>query len=315
MNKSSSNLHKSDLQDRYQPHFGTIALIGHPRQSSALSTHKLLFEWLLAEGYEVLVEETLAPKLQFLNMQIASLDEIGTKADLAVVIGGDGNMLRAARVLSSYDIQVIGVNRGQLGFLTDLDPDDVIVHIKRVLMGDYVQETRFLLDVEVKNSLGTEAKTARNKESLSRSNAINEAVLHPRKIAHMIDFEVYIDEKFAFGQKADGLIIATPTGSTAYSLSAGGPILTPDLNALLLVPMFPHRLTVRPLVVSGNSQIYLKFPTIKNKLEINCDSQIALPIHSGDEVLIRKASESLKLIHPTEYSYFNTLSNKLHWLQ
>ncbi|SES77516.1 NAD(+) kinase [Thorsellia anophelis] len=306
----------------HQHHFGTIALIGHPRLAAALSTHRQLHDWLTVEGYDVLVEETLAPKLQLQAMKCASLDEIGKLADLAVVIGGDGNLLRAARILANYDINVIGVNRGNLGFLTDIDPDEAVTQLKRVLMGDYISENRFLLDVEIKiksskknknNQQIKSHKEDHEKTTSYRSNAINELVLHPRKIAHMIDFEVYIDDQFAFSHRADGLIIATPTGSTAYSLSAGGPILTPDLNALLLVPMFPHRLTARPLVVSGNSQIKLKFPNIKNKLEVNCDSQVALMVQPGDEVLVRKAEQMLKLIHPIGYSYFNTLSNKLNW--
>ncbi len=129
----------------------------------------------------------------------------------------------------------------------------------------------------------------------------------------MIEFEVYIDDRFAFSQRSDGLIIATPTGSTAYSLSAGGPILTPTLDAIVLVPMFPHTLTARPLVISSSSTIRLKFSHITSDLEISCDSQIALPIQEGEEVLIRRSDFHLNLIHPKDYSYFNTLSTKLGW--
>lgn len=304
----------------HQHHFGTIALIGHPRLATALSTHRLLHKWLLDEGYDVIIEQSLAAKLQLQSMRCATLEQIGEQADLAVVIGGDGNLIRASRVLCAYDIKVIGVNRGTLGFLTDIDPDEAVVQLKRVLLGDYISENRFLLDVEVKslntktNKRDTDKQKGYTAEPLIQSsNALNELVLHPRKIAHMIDFEVFIDDQFAFGHKADGLIIATPTGSTAYSLSAGGPILTPDLNAFLLVPMFPHRLTARPLVVSGSSEIKLKFPNVKNRLEVNCDSQVGLNVQQGDEVLVRKSCHTLKLIHPTDYSYFNTLSGKLNW--
>lgn len=129
----------------------------------------------------------------------------------------------------------------------------------------------------------------------------------------MIEFEVYIDDKFAFSQRSDGLIIATPTGSTAYSLSAGGPILTPSLDAIALVPMFPHTLSARPLVINSSSTIRLKFSCITNDLEISCDSQIALPVQEGEEVLIRRSEHYLNLIHPKNYSYFNTLSSKLGW--
>ena len=129
----------------------------------------------------------------------------------------------------------------------------------------------------------------------------------------MIEFEVYIDETFAFSQRSDGLIISTPTGSTAYSLSAGGPILTPSLDAITLVPMFPHTLSARPLVINSNSTIRLRFSHRRSDLEISCDSQIALPIQEGEDVLIRRSDYHLNLIHPKDYSYFNTLSTKLGW--
>lgn len=145
------------------------------------------------------------------------------------------------------------------------------------------------------------------------STAINEVVLHPGKVAHMIEFEVYIDEVFAFSQRSDGLIISTPTGSTAYSLSAGGPILTPSLDAITTVPMFPHTLSARPLVINGDSTIRLRFSHRCSDLEISCDSQIALPIRDGEDVLIRRCDYHLNLIHPKDYSYFNTLSTKLGW--
>ena len=138
-------------------------------------------------------------------------------------------------------------------------------------------------------------------------------VLHPGKVAHMIEFEVYIDEVFAFSQRSDGLIISTPTGSTAYSLSAGGPILTPSLDAITPVPMFLHTLSARPLVINGDSTIRLRFSHRCSDLEISCDSQIALPIRDGEDVLIRRCDYHLNLIHPKDYSYFNTLSTKLGW--
>ena len=167
----------------------------------------------------------------------------------------------------------------------------------------YISEKRFLL----------EAQVCQQDCQKRISTAINEVVLHPGKVAHMIEFEVYIDEVFAFSQRSDGLIISTPTGSTAYSLSAGGPILTPSLDAITLVPMFPHTLSARPLVINGDSTIRLRFSHRCSDLEISCDSQIALPIQDGEDVLIRRCDYHLNLIHPKDYSYFNTLSTKLGW--
>ena len=223
--------------------------------------------------------------------------------DYLVVVGGDGNMLGAARTLARYDIKVIGINRGNLGFLTDLDPDNAQQQLADVLEGHYISEKRFLLEAQV-CQLDCQKRI---------STAINEVVLHPGKVAHMIEFEVYIDEIFAFSQRSDGLIISTPTGSTAYSLSAGGPILTPSLDAITLVPMFPHTLSARPLVINSSSTIRLRFSHRRNDLEISCDSQIALPIQEGEDVLIRRCDYHLNLIHPKDYSYFNTLSTKLGW--
>lgn len=284
-------------------HFNCIGIVGHPRHPTALTTHEMLYRWLTAKGYEVIIEQQIARELELQNVETGTLADIGQRADLAVVVGGDGNMLGAARVLARYDIKVIGINRGNLGFLTDLDPDNAQQQLADVLEGQYLVESRFLL----------EAQVCKKACSPRIGTAINEVVLHPGKVAHMIEFEVYIDENFAFSQRSDGLIISTPTGSTAYSLSAGGPILTPSLDAIALVPMFPHTLSARPLVINSSSTIRLRFSHMRSDLEISCDSQIALPIQEGEDVLIRRSDYHLNLIHPKNYNYFNTLSSKLGW--
>ncbi len=281
--------------------FNCIGIVGHPRHQTALDTHKMLCHWLKSEGYEVIVEEQIAKDLALSNTTVGSLTDIGKNADLAVVVGGDGNMLCSARVLAKHDIKVIGVNRGNFGFLTDLDPDTAQQQLAEVLAGEYLSEQRFLLEVKVLHA----------NHHKKPSTAINEVVLHSRKRVQMIEFEVYIDNYFAFSQRSDGLIIATPTGSTAYSLSAGGPILTSTLDAIVLVPMFPHTLSARPLVIKSSSTIRLKVS--RNDLEITCDSQIALPIRKGEEIEISRSKCHLDLIHPKNYSYFNTLSTKLSW--
>lgn len=284
-------------------HFNCIGIVGHPRHPTALTTHEMLYRWLCSEGYDIIVEQQIAHDLNLTQVKTGTLAEIGQQADLAVVVGGDGNMLGAARVLARYDIKVIGINRGNLGFLTDLDPDNAHQQLAAVLEGHYFIERRFLLEAEVFH----------HDIPARKSTAINEVILHPGKIAHMIEFEVYIDEVFAFSQRSDGLIISTPTGSTAYSLSAGGPILTPSLDAITLVPMFPHTLSARPLVINSNSTIRLRFSHMHSDLEISCDSQISLPIQDEESVLIRRSDYQLNLIHPKDYSYFNTLSSKLGW--
>ncbi len=283
--------------------FKCIGIVGRPRHPEALATHEMLYHWLVSKGYCVIVDRQVAKDIDLKDAQTGGLTEIGKIADLVIVVGGDGNMLGAARVLSRYDIKVIGINRGNLGFLTDLDPDNALQQLADVLDGEYRDEKRFLLEAQV---------TKKGQRS-RRSTALNEVVLHPGKVAHMIEFEVYIDERFAFSQRSDGLIIATPTGSTAYSLSAGGPILTPNLDAIVLVPMFPHSLSARPLVISSESSIRLKFSQNSSDYEVSCDSQIVLPIQDGEEVIIKRSEYNLHLIHPKDYNYFNTLSTKLGW--
>ncbi|XHN82030.1 NAD kinase [Lonepinella sp. MS14435] len=297
INNNINPLHKS---------FKTIALVGRPRNDMTLQMHKNIFLWLQEKGYTILVENEIGHALELPPEQIASLEQIGKQAQLAIVIGGDGNMLGRARILSKYDILLIGINRGNLGFLTDIDPKNAYAQLQACLDGEFFVEERFLLDVNIEH----------NGAVLTTGNAINEAVIHPSQIAHMIDFHVYINDKFAFSQRSDGLIIATPTGSTAYSLSAGGPILTPNLNAITLVPMYPHTLSSRPLVIDGDSKISLRFADYTApQLTVSCDSQLALNLNSDDIVTVQKSPYKLRLLHLHNYNYYNVLSSKLGWLK
>jgi NAD+ kinase len=285
--------------------FTTIGLIGKANHDGAATTLERLHAFLLALGFEVLVEKRTGGQLTGVpKNKLVALVELGERADLAIVVGGDGNMLGAARVLARFDVAVIGVNRGNLGFLTDLNPEGFEASLEQVLSGEFIQEERFLLEVEV----------YRHNELKSANSAVNEAVLHADKVAHMIEFEAFIDNDFVFSQRSDGLIVSTPTGSTAYSLSGGGPILTPELNAMSLVPMFPHTLSSRPLVVDADNEVRLKL-SLENtdSLQVSCDSHVVLAVLPGDEVVIKKANKKLKLIHPKTYSYYDVLRKKLNW--
>ncbi|VEE60811.1 Probable inorganic polyphosphate/ATP-NAD kinase [Shewanella putrefaciens] len=283
--------------------FHTIGLIGKPHHPGTNQTLKRLHHWLTVQGYEVLVEERVASELGT-NIVAVDLLEIGARCDLAIVVGGDGNMLGAARVLARFDVGVIGVNRGNLGFLTDLPPDAFEEALAKVLDGEFDTEHRFLLEAEV----------YRHGMLKASNTAVNEAVLHPGKIAHMIEFEVYIDNQFMYSQRADGMIVSTPTGSTAYALSAGGAILTPNLQALILVPMFPHTLSCRPIVVDACSTIKMVVsPENGENLEVSCDGHVHLAVLPGDEIIVRRSSEQLRLIHPKGHNYFHVLRSKLGW--
>ncbi len=284
--------------------YNTIGLIGKPNHEGASATITALYQFLTDQNYKVLIESSVAPSINIDKLAINTLIEIGEQADLAIVVGGDGYMLGAARVLSCFDIGVIGVNRGNLGFLTDLSPDELMEPLQAILSGNSRSEQRFVIEAEV----------YRHGKLKSSNSAVNEAVLHAGKVASMIEFEVYIDESFMFSQRSDGLIVSTPTGSTAYSMSAGGPILTPNLNALSLVPMFPHTLTSRPIVVDGNSEIKLVLANENyQNLQVSCDGHVILAVMPGDEVIIRKSEYTLRLIHPLDHDYFNVLRSKLSW--
>nr|AEU04355.1 PpnK [Avibacterium paragallinarum] len=287
--------------------FQTIGLVGRPRNDVNLQMHKNLFQWLSEKGYQVLVEKPIGERLGLPAAHLAELEEIGRNAQLAIVIGGDGNMLGRARILAKYDIALIGINRGNLGFLTDIDPKNAYAQLAACLdNGEFFVEERFLLETAIE----------REGQIIATSNAVNEVVIHPAKIAHMIDFHVYINDKLAFSQRSDGLVVSTPTGSTAYSLSAGGPILTPQLNAIALVPMFPHTLSSRPLVIDGESKISIRFADYNtDQLEVGCDSQVALPFTPDDVVHIYKSQHKLRLLHLKNYNYYNVLSTKLGWLR
>jgi NAD+ kinase len=288
--------------------FKTIALVGLPRSIDGASTHVLLYHWLSDAGYQVLLEPQVAQVVGVKHDKIMPLAELGQQADLVVVVGGDGNMLSAAQTLVHCSTRLIGVNRGHLGFLTDLDPDTAQQQLATVLTGHYQQEQRLVLKATVNTA---------DQQIQQQSLALNEVVLHPDQVAHMVECEVYIDNRFAFAQRADGLILSTPTGSTAYSLSGGGPILAPTLNAMLLMPMFPQSLSARPLVIDGDSsvQLYFSAPPYTHRLTLTCDGHIALPIRPDEHVVVRKSEHQLSLIHPTGYDYFNRLSAKLGWLK
>ncbi|WP_342804573.1 NAD(+) kinase [Alteromonas sp. M12] len=284
--------------------FKTIGLIGKPAHEGANKSLNAILQFLKRKGCRILVETKVSGMLQGNGFETAELENIGLQADLAIVVGGDGNMLGAARILAKHDVAVVGVNRGNLGFLTDIHPDDIDRQLTCLFNGEFVREQRFILQVDV----------FREGIQQSSNSAINEVVLHHGKVAHMMEFEVYIDDNFVFSQRSDGLIVATPTGSTAYSLSGGGPILTPNLDALTLVPMFPHTLSSRPIVVDANSVVRMKVSNDNtDNLQVSCDSHIALTVFPGDEIHIKKNQDRLSLIHPKDYNYFNVLRTKLGW--
>ncbi len=283
--------------------------MGKPNNPAVAETAGILHEFLLTRVMNVLVEEAIADGMTPKPELTVSREQIGTKCDLVIVVGGDGSMLNAGRLLANYEVPVLGINRGYLGFLTDISPQDMVKKVGKVLDGKYIEERRFLLHATI-NRESDEHET----QNVGEGHALNDVVLYPGEISKMLDFEVYIDDQFAFSQRSDGIIVSTPTGSTAYALSGGGPIMHPNLNNVVLVPMNAHTLSARPIVVDINSciDIYVG-ETNPHNPQISCDGQITLPVKAGDWINIRKTSRQLWLLHPQNYDYYKTLREKLGW--
>lgn len=285
--------------------FSSIGLVGRGQHESAPETLQRLLRLLVDRGLDVTVEKRLHSLLDDESQcHVASRDEIGQHCDLVIVVGGDGSMLSAARTMAKYDTPVLGVNRGRLGFLTDITPDEIDSQVSAVLEGNYERDHRFLLEVVV----------TREGEVIGRGDALNDVVVNSGTSAQMIEYQLFINDTFVYRQRADGLIVSTPTGSTAYSLSGGGPIMHPSLDAVVLVPMFPHALSSRPIVVDGSSDIRIDISE-RNRIHppVTCDGQVNLTAMPGDSVQIYKKPHSLILIHPPEHSFYASCRDKLRW--
>ncbi len=284
--------------------FKTVGLVGRSQQDGIVPVLRELLALLATRDLEVVLEEPLGELLPDLGGRLANREEIGQEADLVIVVGGDGSLLSAARTLSKYDVAVLGVNRGRLGFLTDISPDELTEQVLLVLDGHYERDSRFLL----------EAQVHRNGDVIGEAVALNDVVVNSGTSAQMIELELYIDDAFVNRQRADGLIVSTPTGSTAYSLSGGGPIMHPSLDAVVLVPMYPHALSSRPIVVKGSSEIRIDVLE-RNRIHppVTCDGQVNMTARPGDSVHIKKSPHHLTLLHPVGHSFYASCRDKLRW--
>lgn len=270
-------------------HIGLITRAG----KNTVDTLIAVRDFCLENRIPLSIEQETADTMDESTLPTFPADNISSDIDLILVVGGDGSLLHAAHCALDHDLPVLGINRGHLGFLTDIHPHE-LTKITAVLNGQYTQESRFLLETPF-------------------DIALNDVVLQPDD-AQLIQFDIVINGKFVCQQRADGLIIATPTGSTAYALSGGGPILHPSLDAIVLVPMFPHTLSTRPIVVDGNANIELHLSTEKDKAaNISCDGQPRIKLDPGTRINIKKHAKKLQLIHPTDYDYYKTLREKLGW--
>ncbi|MCK5718854.1 MAG: NAD(+) kinase [Thiomargarita sp.] len=284
--------------------FKNIGLIAKRDNIQAKNCLQLLIDFLHQYSLNIFIDkdsQNILPNI--LPEMVCDIETLGTECDLIIVIGGDGTLLRAARLLADYDICLLGINQGTLGFLTDISPQDTENSLEAIFKGEFLKETRFLI----------EANVYRNEQCLCSSNALNDVVIHRGSLSHMLTFELCIDEHFVSYQRADGLVVATPTGSTAYALSANGPIVYPSLNALILVPICPHTLTSRPLVINGDSKVKITMVRApKEQIQLNSDGIPCQALKQGDNIIIQK-SKSIHLIHPKQHNYYATLRTKLDW--
>ncbi len=284
--------------------FKTLGLIGRLASASTQYSIKRLVDFLGKRQVEVLLDEETATVMPDGALEVASRAELAKRCDLIIVVGGDGSLLSAARAFAGNGIHLLGINRGRLGFLTDISPEEIEYKVGEVLEGRFIKEQRFLLD----------SKVVRAGEQIASGMALNDVVIHPGKFIRMIEFELYIDDEFVYRQRSDGMIVSSPTGSTAYALSGGGPIMHPNLDAIALVPLYPHTLSSRPIVVSGSSEIKL-FVSEQNHLNplVTCDGQGQTMSQPGDEVIITKSDKELTLIHPEGHNFYETCRTKLGW--
>lgn len=284
--------------------FRRIGLIAKRDDPAVPKTLARVAGFLRASGCELLADEATAARMPDPAAAVCPPGRLGCEADLVVVVGGDGTFLHAARAVADAGVPLLGVNLGRLGFLVDVSPEEIPERLGEVLAGHYVEDRRALLH----------ARVVRAGEILHESDALNDVVVHKADVARMIEVETYIDGRFVCAQRADGLIVSTPTGSTAYALSGGGPILHPALEALVLVPICPHTLSNRPIVVSGGSRVEIVVGGWHHPdAAVTCDGQDLYHLQPGDRIEVARRDPPVRLIHPPGYDPYEILRRKLGW--
>jgi len=284
--------------------FQNVALIGKHGMPEIAGPLLRLASFLTNKGLSVVVDSLTAENIKDSPYPVLTLDEMGNSIDLAIVLGGDGTMLNIARTLSLWHVPLVGVNQGRLGFLTDLTLENMQGCIGEMLDGKYIVEKRLLLAAQV----------LRNDVEVYSGRAFNEVVVHRNNISSMIEFEVRVDGEYLYNQRADGLIVSTPTGSTAYGMSAGGPILHPGLDVIELVPISPHSLSNRPIVVKSSSVLEILVHRTDD-VHVRFDSHTSYNLQLHDKIVVTRHPASVWLLHPVGHSYYNTLREKLLWNQ
>ena len=279
-----------------------VAIVGKPMAIGIAQSLTQITQFLSLSGYDVVLESETAKNTGITGFAAMTLADIGKHADAAIVVGGDGTMLGIARQLAPFEVPLIGINQGRLGFMTDIAIDRMIPLLADMLSGKRESETRSLL----------EGVVHRNGVPIFSALAFNDVVVSRGAGSGMVELRVDVDGHFMYNQRSDGLIVATPTGSTAYSLSAGGPLLHPSLSGIVLVPIAPHALSNRPIVLPDRSEIVV---TVINGRDtsVNFDMQSLASLQLHDRIVIRRSVHATTFLHPLGWSYYDTLREKLHW--
>ncbi len=287
-------------------HFPTIALVGRYQDAGLHAPLRALATLLDQQGCQILIEADTAQHTGVTEYPSVTFAEIGQRASLAIVMGGDGTMLGAARHLAPFDVPVVGINHGRLGFITDIPVQDASVAVKSLLEGRYETEKRMLLTGTV----------WRGDSQMFSATALNDVVLSRAGRGGMIEVRVEIGDTFMYTQRADGLIVATPTGSTAYALSAAGPILHPEVDAIVLVPVAPQTLSNRPVVIPADGILNMTLTAmgrVEGGASVHFDMQTWSDLQPGDRIVVQRAPHTIRFLHPAGYSFFSTLRRKLDW--
>ena len=284
--------------------FKQIGLISKPDTKDISKTVQSLYKLLKKADVQVFIDPETAHHISLPDEQVMPPSSLANRCDLIMSIGGDGTLLSAARALVNTNVPLLGINLGRLGFLVDISPTEMAVQLKQILEGSFHEEERIILNTQI----------VRDDHVVHEQSAFNEVAIHRLNSPGLIDIETYVNQRFVNAQRSDGLIIATPTGSTAYALSGGGPLMHPSLNAIVLVPINPHTLSNRPIVVDGNSEINLRFSQRdKHEAQLTCDNLVLPEILEDDLIHIKRHPNKIRLLHPTDHDFFNILRVKLDW--
>ncbi|HZE70258.1 MAG TPA: NAD(+)/NADH kinase [Pyrinomonadaceae bacterium] len=284
-----------------------IGIVLKPHQPDALRTICELAIWLSARGIELvggpeIERERIAHETGCAVKEMPQ-EKIAESVDLILVLGGDGTMIAAARMLGNKEVPVLGINYGGLGYLAEFRIEELYVALESILIGDYRLEQRVMLAVEL----------MRGDEQITHNRVLNDVVINKSALARIIEIEAYMNQQFVNSFRADGLIVSTPTGSTAYNLSAGGPVIYPSMRAVVVTPICPFTLSNRPIVIPDESIIELILKTDNEDVALTLDGQVGVPLKAGDRVVISKSSTSFNLVQPANRNYFEVLRDKLRW--